>query len=35
MKQKLKELLKLLSDSPRKFPVEAALGVVFYIIAIL
>ena len=35
MKTKLKTLLQLLLRSPRRFPVEAALGVVFFVIAVL
>ena len=35
MSKKLKSLLQQLLQSPRHFPVEAALGVVFFIIAVL
>ena len=34
MSTKLKSLLQQLLQSPRRFPVELALGVVFFIIAV-
>ena len=34
MNMKLKTILQQLLKSPRRFPVEAALGVVFFIIAV-
>lgn len=35
MNTKLKNLLQQLLQSPRRFPVEAALGLVFFIIGVL